>query len=256
MKIISYNVNGIRAAMNKGLVEFLQRESPEIVCFQEIKALQSDIDERRFQDLGYHCFWQSAVKKGYSGVAILAKTEPKRIETGMGDPLFDGEGRTLIAQFKEFTLVNSYFPSGTSGDERQQQKYRFLDLYLPFIQKIKRNHPHLVVLGDYNIAHTELDIHDPKGNKNTSGFLMEERNWMTKWFASGMVDSFRYLDPDAKAVYTWWSQRVPSVRINNKGWRIDYISISEKLKESLKFAATYPADKQSDHCALSVDLEL
>lgn len=256
MKVLSYNVNGIRAAINKGLIEFLRREQADIVCFQEIKALQTDFDERQFHDLGYHCVWNSAVKKGYSGVAILSKAKPKKIGVGMNDSLFDAEGRTLIAKFNDLTIINSYFPSGTSGDDRQQQKYRFLDAYLPFIKKLRRSNPNLVVLGDYNIAHTEFDIHDPKGNKNNSGFLLEERNWMTKWFESGMVDSFRYLNPDARSVYTWWSQRFPSVRLNNKGWRIDYISVSERLRETLRVAETYPHDKQSDHCALSAEMDI
>jgi exodeoxyribonuclease III len=255
MKIISYNVNGIRAALKKGLAEFIARENAEIVCLQEVRASACDFDATKFHQLGYHCHWHGAAKKGYSGVAILSKIEPNRVQTGMGDTLFDAEGRTIMASFDAFTVVNTYFPSGTSGEERQKLKYRFLDLYLPFIQKLKRKNKNLVVLGDYNIAHTEIDIHDPKGNKNNSGFLPEERNWMSQWFASGMLDSYRFLNPDTKHIYTWWSQRSPSVRLNNKGWRIDYISVSDRLKDHLQSVATYPLDRQSDHCALSVTMD-
>lgn len=254
MKILSYNLNGIRAAIKKGLVDFIQTENPDIVGFQELKANREDIDEKLFVDLGYHCYWFSAEKKGYSGVGILTKVKPKEVMIGMGNDFFDKEGRTLIAVYDNFTLVNTYFPSGTSGDERQAAKYQFLDIYFEFIQKMQKQYSNLVVLGDYNIAHTEIDIHNPKTNQKTSGFLPEERQWMTKWFDGGMVDSFRYLHPDTLHAYTWWSARFPSVRLENKGWRIDYISVSDPLKTELKEAFILPNAKHSDHCPLGIVL--
>ncbi len=255
MKIISYNVNGIRAAIKKDIISFLKKENADVVCFQEIKANQSDIDEQLFMDLGYNCYWVSAEKKGYSGVAILSKKKPSSIQIGMGDSFFDAEGRTLIAHFENLSIVNTYFPSGTSGDERQGLKYVFLDKYFVFIENLKKEYPNLVVLGDYNIAHTDIDIHNPKGNKKTSGFLPEEREWMSKWFASGMIDSYRYLHPDTIRAYTWWSARFPSVRKENKGWRIDYISISETLKDRLLKAEIHADGVHSDHCSLSISLK-
>lgn len=256
MKILSYNVNGIRAAMKKGLIEFLQTENPDIVCFQEIKALQSDIDEASLTQLGYECHWCSAEKKGYSGVGIITKIKPKSIQIGMGDAFFDGEGRTIMAEFENFTLINTYFPSGTSGDERQKLKYEFLDKYFLFIEAFRVQNPNLVIVGDYNIAHTDIDLHSPKTNQKTSGFLPEERAWMTKWFQSNMIDSFRFLNPDTLHAYSWWSARFPSVRLENKGWRIDYITITESLKAHLSQAFILPDAKHSDHCPIGICLDI
>ena len=256
MRILSYNVNGIRAAFRKGMIEFIQEDNPDIICFQEIKALQSDIDEKAFEDLGYNCYWFSAVKKGYSGVGIVTKTKPKNIIQGMGDEFFDNEGRTIIAEYENFSVINTYFPSGTSGEERQNLKYEFLDKYLLFIEEYKKKQPNIVVLGDYNIAHTEVDIHNPKTNKKSSGFLPEERAWLTKWFESGMIDSFRHLHPDTLHAYTWWTARFPRIRLENKGWRIDYVSVSESLKDNLEEAFMLPDAKHSDHCPLGIELNL
>lgn len=254
MKIISYNVNGIRAAVKKGLAEFIARENPAIIGFQEIKATKEDIDENLFQSMGYHCFWHSAEKKGYSGVGILTKVKPKEIIVGMGHDFFDKEGRTIIAVYDSFTLINTYFPSGTTGDVRQQLKYEFLDYYFDFIENLKKKHPNLVILGDYNIAHTDIDIHSPKTNQKTSGFLPEERAWMTRWFGNGMVDSFRHLHPEQLHAYTWWTARFPSARIENKGWRIDYISVSASMQEKLSNAFILAHEKHSDHCPLGIIL--
>jgi exodeoxyribonuclease-3 len=256
MKILSYNVNGIRAALKKDLIGFLKKENADIVCFQEIKALQTDIDEKLFHDLGYTCHWVSAEKKGYSGVGMLTKLKPNTIETGIGDPFFDSEGRTLLAHFDHVTIINTYFPSGTTGEERQAHKYDFLDKYFIFIQEIKLKYPNIVVVGDYNIAHTEIDIHSPKTNQKTSGFLPQERAWLSKWFETGMVDSYRFLNPTKLGAYTWWSARFPSVRKENKGWRIDYISISEALKPKLIAANIHQDAIHSDHCPISIELKL
>jgi exodeoxyribonuclease-3 len=187
-------------------------------------------------------------------VGIITRDKPIEVIEGMGHEFFDKEGRTLIAIYKDFTLVNTYFPSGTSGDERQRLKYEFLDFYFKFIAELKNRHSNLIVLGDYNIAHTEIDIHSPKTNQKSSGFLPEERAWMTKWFANGMLDSYRHLYPEKLGAYTWWTARFPSVRLENKGWRIDYVSITESLKENLKDAFILPDAKHSDHCPLGISL--
>ncbi len=248
MKIVTYNVNGIRSAISKGFVDFVIRENPDIICLQEIKANYEDIDEQIFINIGYHCFWYPAQKKGYSGVAILCKQKPDDIMYGLGHELFDYEGRIIGATFGDITVISCYFPSGTTGDIRQDVKYKFLDYFYNYFEnlKIKNGNQKWIVCGDYNICHKEIDIHDPKGNKNSSGFLQEERAWMDKWFNSGMVDTFRLLNPDPH-FYTWWSYRA-GARSRNKGWRIDYISVSENLKNKILQSGIYSNDFQSDHC--------
>lgn len=253
MKIYSYNVNGIRAAVNKGLISWLEKEKPEIICFQEIKANDEDIPKALFENLGYKTYWYSAQKKGYSGTAILSKIEPKEIIIGCNNELYDFEGRVISLAFDNFYLINTYFPSGSSGDIRQDIKMEFLDFYFDYIQQIKNKYEHVIVVGDYNIAHTEIDIHDPKGNKNSSGFLPEERAWMDKWFSSGMKDSFRMFHPTQKDIYSWWTYRA-GARPKNKGWRIDYISISDSLTNSVKSASIHNDAEHSDHCPISIEI--
>lgn len=248
LKILTYNVNGIRAAINKGLIDFLKRENPDVVCFQEIKALKEQIDESLFNDLGYNCYWYSAQKKGYSGVAILSKQKPLNIEQGCGNELFDAEGRVLRADFKDFSIISAYFPSGTTGDVRQEVKYNFLDYFYAHVDLLKTEKPNLIICGDYNICHEPIDIHNPAGNKNSSGFLPEERAWMSAFFKNGFIDTFRFKHPGLNDQYTWWSFRA-NARDNNKGWRIDYIAASENLSSNLIEAAILPNDMQSDHCA-------
>ena len=248
LKIITYNVNGIRAALTKNLLGFLERENPDIVCLQEIKAQPYQIDNSLFEHLGYHCQWYSAEKKGYSGVGILSKQKPKHVEYGIGHELFDYEGRILRADFDSFSVISAYFPSGTTGPIRQDVKYVFLDTFYNHIETLKAKIPNLIICGDYNICHEAIDIHDPKGNKDSSGFLPEERAWMSAFFKSGFVDTFRFLNPDVPHQYTWWSYRA-NARNNNKGWRIDYISINKELSTKLKEAKIFPFDLQSDHCA-------
>lgn len=253
MKIISYNLNGIRAAITKGLLEWIQTEQPDILCFQETKAHIVDIDTPAFEALGYHCYWHSAEKKGYSSVGIISKIKPKKVVTGCGNGEIDREGRIITAYFDNFYVVNTYFPSGTTGGERQDFKMKFLNFYLQYINGLRKENPNIIVVGDYNIAHTEIDIHDPKSNKNTSGFLPEERDWMTQWFSTNMIDSFRHIHRDALHKYSWWSYRANS-RANNKGWRIDYISVSETLKEKISGADILQDVSHSDHCPISVIL--
>ncbi|MDE1191208.1 MAG: exodeoxyribonuclease III [Arachidicoccus sp.] len=255
MRIISYNVNGIRSAIKKGFIEWLATHPADIICLQETKASKGDVDIQQIEKLGYETYWFSAQKKGYSGVAVLTKIKPEEIVYGNKLEQSDFEGRTIQLKFKDFTLINAYFPSGTSGDERQTYKYQWLDEFLEFINLLKKKDYHLVITGDYNIAHEAIDIHDPKGNKNSSGFLSKEREWMTKFLKHGFVDTFRYLHPEATGAYSWWSQRFPTVRLNNKGWRIDYISVTENLTSKIKDARIYPDVKHSDHCPVYLELD-
>ncbi|MFT3826529.1 MAG: exodeoxyribonuclease III [Chitinophagaceae bacterium] len=254
MRIISYNVNGIRAAMNKGLVDWLKSDPADIICFQETKAHKDNVNHQLFTELGYHDYWFPAQKKGYSGVAVLTKIQPDNVVYGTGHNTSDEEGRVIQLDFGDVRLINAYFPSGTSGDLRQAFKYQWLDELHTYLKELQKKHPKLILCGDYNIAHKDIDIHDPKGNKKSSGFLPEEREWMDKFFASGWTDSFREFHSEPHR-YSWWSQRFPSVRLQNKGWRIDYINVTDTLKKSLKGADIYPDVKHSDHCPVYVELK-
>jgi exodeoxyribonuclease-3 len=253
MKIISYNVNGIRAALNKGFEQWLLDGQYDMVCIQETKAEKEQVDTSVFERLGYHQYWFSAEKKGYSGVLILSKKEADNVVIGCGIPAYDKEGRVIRADFGDLTVVNCYFPSGTSGDERQDVKINFLNDIFDFMQALKKERKNIILLGDYNIAHTEKDIHDPKGNKNSTGFLPEERAWMTKWFGSGFSDAFRQANPD-KVEYSWWSYR-SGARANNKGWRIDYQSVTEDLVAKIQNACHLGDAMHSDHCPVFVEYD-
>lgn len=253
MKILSYNVNGIRAALRKDLIDYLQSANADVVCLQELKAQPDQIDDALFENLGYHCYWHSAEKKGYSGVGILSKQKPKHIEVGCGKEEYDREGRMLRADFEDVSVISAYFPSGTSGDERQNVKYAFLDFMHNYIADLRKKLPHLVLCGDYNIANHPIDIHNPKGNEKNSGFLPEEREWLTKFFDSGMVDTFRHLHPEEQK-YSWWSFRA-NARANNKGWRIDYNAISAALLPRLSAASIDNEAVHSDHCPVIVQID-
>jgi len=254
MRIISYNVNGIRAAIKKGFIDWLKTNPADVVCVQETKAVQGDVDVKQFEALGYHHYWFSAQKKGYSGVAVFTKIKPDKVEYGNGHGPSDDEGRVIQMDFREVRLINAYFPSGTSGSERQDFKYQWLDEFYTWLNKLKKKYPKLILCGDYNIAHKEADIHDPRGNKNSSGFLPAEREWMTRFLESGWVDTFREFHPEPHR-YSWWSQRFPSVRQQNKGWRIDYITATETLKKNLKDAEIFPDIRHSDHCPVYLDIK-
>lgn len=254
MRIITYNVNGIRAAIKKGFLDWLATGPADLVCVQETKAVRDNVDHTQFRKLGYDDYWFSAQKKGYSGVAVFTRIRPDNVEYGNGMPAGDAEGRVIQMDFGDIRLINAYFPSGTSGEERQQFKYHWLDEFLAYLDKLKQKHPRLVLCGDYNIAHKEIDIHDPRGNKNSSGFLPEERAWMDKFYAGGWVDTFRQFHPEPHR-YTWWSQRFPSVRLQNKGWRIDYINVTGNLAGRLNDAQILPEVKHSDHCPVLLTLK-
>ena len=253
MKILSYNVNGIRAALNKGFAEWLSSADPDVVCLQETKALEDQVNTDLFEQMGYKHFWHSAQKKGYSGVAILTKTNPLNVQKGTGIEHMDFEGRVIRADYENVSVISLYLPSGTNLD-RLEHKFKFMDDFQEYIDALKKNHPRLVICGDYNICHRAIDIHDPVRNKNVSGFLPEERQWIDTFMNNGFVDSFRHLNPEPHQ-YSWWSYRA-NARNNNKGWRIDYNMVSENLKKNIKSAYLLPDAKHSDHCPVGVELEL
>ncbi len=253
MKIISYNLNGIRSALNKGLIDWLKEESPDILCVQETKAQAEQIPLFDFEELGYRTYLHSAKKKGYSGVAIFTRLKPDNVEYGMGIPAYDDEGRFLRLDFGDFSVISVYHPSGSSGDIRQEFKMKWLDEFFEYIHELKKKRPKLLIAGDYNICHREIDIHDPVRNAKRSGFLPEERQWMEKFFNSGFTDTFRVFN-HMPHQYSWWSYRA-NARAKNLGWRIDYNVVSDNLKDNLKDAFILPDVVHSDHCPVGVVLE-
>lgn len=255
MRIISYNVNGIRAAIKKGFYEWLKTDPADVVCIQETKAEKDNVDHKQFSDMGYEDHWYAAEKKGYSGVAIFTKIKPDFVQPGNGYMQSDAEGRVIRMDFGDLTLINAYFPSGTSGDIRQSYKYIWLNELMDYLKILRQQRQKLVVCGDYNIAHKDIDIHDPKGNKKSSGFLPEEKVWMDKFLQDGFIDAFRQINQQPHQ-YSWWSQRFPSLRLNNKGWRIDYINVTDNLGPLIKDAKILPAVQHSDHCPVYIELDL
>lgn len=253
MRIITYNVNGIRAAMNKDLVGWLKAANPDVLCLQETKATPDQVDVKAFEDLGYHLYWYSAQKKGYSGVAIFSKLKPKHVEYGCGIEKYDFEGRILRLDFEQCSVMSVYHPSGSSGDDRQAFKMQWLADFQEYINELKTKIPNLVLCGDYNICHKPIDIHNPKSNANTSGFLPEEREWMEQFIQSGFIDSFRYFNQEPHQ-YSWWSYRAGS-RGKNLGWRIDYNLVANHLDKHLKRAVILPDAMHSDHCPVLVEME-
>ena len=254
LSIASYNVNGIRAAVRKGWLDWVKTHDFDLICVQETKAQPEQVNTDDFEALGYHPFWHSAVKKGYSGVLTLSKRQPDTVLPGCGMARYDEEGRILRTDFHDWTLLNCYFPSGTTGEPRQSFKYTFLDDFSQWVEELRRERPKLIIVGDYNIAHTEKDIHDPVRNKKSSGFLPEERAWMSQWFDNGFTDAFRFLHPD-KVSYSWWSYRARA-RENNKGWRIDYQSVTDNLSPRIKRAFHAHDAYHSDHCPVIMEIDL
>ncbi len=254
MDIISYNVNGIRAAQKKGLLDWWASESPDLLCIQETKAQPDQLDEALINPDGYHAFFHSAEKKGYSGVATFSKVEPREVVYGMGIEKYDSEGRVLRLDFEQFSLMNVYLPSGSSGDHRQAIKEDFLKDFLPYIEDLLKTIPNLIITGDLNICHTKIDIHDPVSNKKSSGFLPHEREWLTNFMGLGFVDGLREFSQEGDQ-YTWWSYRARA-RERNKGWRIDYHLVSDPLKRTLTGYEILTEAKHSDHCPIKLSLEL
>ena len=250
-RIANYNVNGIRSALSKGLVDWMLDANIDILCVQEIKADIDQIPHFFFEEAGYKTYWFPAQKKGYSGVAIISKIEPKHVEYGMGIEEYDNEGRFMRADFDSFSLVSAYHPSGSSGDQRQSFKMKWLNDFHLYIHILKTNFPNLILAGDYNICHQAIDIHDPVRNANVSGFLPEERQWMTDFLNSGFSDSFRMLNSQPNQ-YTWWSYRA-NARPKNLGWRIDYILHSQNLNGNLHQSSIASNAVHSDHCPVVND---
>jgi exodeoxyribonuclease-3 len=255
MKIISYNVNGIRSSMSKNLLGWLMQQEADVVCLQEIKANADQVDTSLIEAAGFpYYYFHSAEKKGYSGVGILSRIKPDHVETGCGNALYDCEGRILRADFGELSVISVYHPSGTSGEERQAFKYIWLDAFQNYINNLKTIRPKLMICGDYNICHKPIDIHNPKGNERNSGYLPEERAWIGKFIESGFIDTFRHFHPEPHR-YSWWSLRF-GARKNNKGWRIDYCMATENLKDHLEDADIYENAVHSDHCGISVTIKI
>ena len=252
MKIISYNVNGIRAALKKGFIDWLKAANPDVICIQETKAHKEQVDVSEFENAGYpHHYWFSAQKKGYSSVAIFCKEKPNHIEYGTGIESMDFEGRNIRVDFDEVSIMSLYLPSG-SNLERLNFKLNYMDEFQEYINNLKQEIPNLVICGDYNICHNEIDIHNPK-MKNVSGFLPEERTWIGEFIKNGFLDSFRFVNPELQQ-YSWWSYRANS-RANNKGWRLDYAMVSEPLKSKISRAYILSEAKHSDHCPIALELD-
>lgn len=255
LEIISYNVNGIRSAISKGLVDWIKETNYDIYLFQETKAHEADIPKELFDEIGYTHYWFSAQKKGYSGVGVLIRKEHSNVVKGMNIGRYDFEGRLIRLDVGDITIVNSYFPSGSSGEERQSVKMDYLNDFYNYIHELKKEKKKIIISGDYNICHQAIDIHDPVGNKNSSGFLPEEREWMSKYFNSGFIDTFRHFHPDKKAEYSWWSFRA-NARNNNKGWRIDYHAATKELEQQLEDAKIFMDVKHSDHCPIYLKIKV
>lgn len=254
MKIITYNLNGIRSALRKGFDKWLAQAQPDIVAIQELKARPEQIDDKIFHDLGYKTYWFSAEKPGYSGVGLLTKPQPDNVIFGIGDEFFDKEGRLIRADYGDVTLINAYFPSGSSSDQRQQIKMQWLELFRKFVNELKKERPKLIICGDFNICRLWIDIHNPEGHVNVSGFLPEEREWFAQLIEDGFIDAFREFNKEPEQ-YTWWSFRQRS-RERNKGWRIDYHLITPDLKPKLKNVSILKDVVHSDHCPVEMEIEI
>ncbi len=252
MKIISYNVNGIRAAFTKDFLGWLKSANPDVICIQESKAGNDQIDIESLKQLGYHSFWHSAEKKGYSGVGIASKKAPLNVEYGCGIEHYDNEGRIIRADFEDFSIISVYVPSASNID-RLQFKLDFCEDFLEYIKNLKKTIPNLIVSGDYNICHQAIDIHNPVGLKNTSGFLPIEREWFSRFLDEcDLLDSFRVFNQEPEQ-YSWWSYR-QGARQKNKGWRLDYHLVSMSLAKRLERAAILKEAFHSDHCPVLVEL--
>ncbi len=253
-KIISYNVNGLRAALTKDWLNWLKAANPDILCLQEIKVLPDQLDLSPFEELGYKTFWYPAQKKGYSGVAIFSKKEPDHVEYGCGMKKYDEEGRIIRLDFGKYSFMSAYFPSGSSGEDRQAFKMEFLADFRNYVAKLRKQREFLVISGDVNICHKPIDIHNPVSNKKSSGFLPEEREWMDLFEKDGMIDTFRLVNQEPHQ-YSWWSYRF-NARAKNLGWRIDYHLITENLVKKVRKAAIFPEAKHSDHCPVMLELDI
>lgn len=254
MNLLSWNVNGIRAALKKGLLDWLKKESPDVLCLQETKAHPDQLSPALLNPPGYHTFWNAAVRKGYSGVATFAKEKPVSVRTGFDAPGFDEEGRVVQTEFSKFTLLNIYFPNGKASEERLRFKLEFYEEALKYFERLRKKGKKLIITGDVNTAHHAIDLARPKENETISGFLPEERAWIDKFLARGYLDTLRVFNKEPN-LYTWWDLKT-AARDRNVGWRIDYFFISEDLKPNLKDAYILPEVMGSDHCPVGISLKL
>jgi exodeoxyribonuclease-3 len=254
-RIITLNVNGIRSATKKGFYTWMEAQNADVICLQEIKAVEQDLQHAVFKPIGFHSYFHHAEKKGYSGVGIYSKHEPKEVNRGLGWHEADKEGRYIEIDLGDLCVASLYLPSGTSGEERQMVKFDFLKRYEPYLKKIQQSGRNTIICGDWNIAHREIDLKNWRGNKKNSGFLPEERAWMDSLFGEfGFVDAFRTINQEADQ-YTWWSNR-GQAWAKNVGWRIDYQVLSANLKEAVKSVSIYKEQRFSDHAPLIVDYAL
>ena len=252
-RVITLNANGIRAAARKGFFTWLKKQKADVVCIQETKAQEYQLTDDCFRPAGYYCYYEDAVKKGYSGTAIYTRHEPKKVVRGWGVEEFDNEGRYLEVQLGFVSVVSLYLPSGSSGEARQAAKYRFLDDFTPYLQKLRRRRPEYILCGDWNIAHKEIDLANPSTNRKNAGFTDEEREGFTNLLEGGFLDTFRHLYPDQTGAYSWWSYRA-GARSRNVGWRIDYFLVSKDLATSVREANIYSKIEGSDHCPVGLSL--
>jgi len=254
IKLYSWNVNGLRAAHNKGFLDWFKKEIPSMLCIQETKAHPEQLSADLLQVPNYYSYFSSAEKKGYSGVALWSLIEPKALFHGFDLPRFDSEGRIVAASYADFTLINIYYPNGKQSAERLQYKMDFYDAFLDWAENLRKEQPNLIICGDVNTAHREIDLARPKENEKVSGFLPEERAWMDKFFAHGYIDTFRLFNLEG-GNYTWWDQK-SRARERNVGWRIDYFFVTENLIEKVVAADIHPQVQGSDHCPISLVLEI
>lgn len=254
MKLVTYNVNGLRSAISKGFLDWLQAVNPDIVCLQEIKVTHEQLNIAEIENLGYQVYLYPAQKKGYSGVAIFTKIAPQKVVFGCGIQRYDDEGRILRADFDTFSVMSVYMPSGSSGEDRQQFKFEWLDDFLPYAQTVASEVKNLIISGDYNICHQPIDIHNPKSNANSSGFLPQEREWVSQFLAAGFIDTFRIFNQEPHH-YTWWSYRA-GARQKNLGWRIDYNMATQSMADRLERSVILSEAKHSDHCPVLLEFSI
>ena len=250
MKLISWNVNGLRACLNKGFADFFAAADADIVCIQETK-MQPGQAEVGFA--GYEQFWNSAVKKGYSGTAVFSRIQPLAVSYGMGLPEHDQEGRIITLEYDEFQLVNVYTPNSQRGLSRLEYRMQWEDDFRQFLKKLEEKKP-VIFCGDLNVAHTEIDLKNPKTNRKNAGFTDEERSKFTELLDSGYIDTYRYFYPDKEGVYSWWSYRFKA-REKNAGWRIDYFCVSKSLKDRLAGTQIHTEILGSDHCPVELQIK-
>jgi exodeoxyribonuclease-3 len=255
VKIVTWNVNGLRAVVQKGFYEFWEAQSPDFLCLQETKCHPDQLQDALSSPLGWKSFWSSAQRPGYSGTVTFSRETPERVDHGIDIPKFDAEGRLVVTQFKDFTLYNCYFPNGGSGQERHDFKQEFLNRFSYHLQKRVAAGENVIVVGDYNVAYLDIDVYDPKALSSESGFLPEEREWMRHFLEKGFIDGFRYFHPEEKHRYTWWSY-FQNARVGNRGWRIDHICVSRGLEKKIKAVEILDRQEGSDHCPVVMEIDL